>query len=272
MSLLVPSVYVHPPVVRLYFCLSLIVSSVCLSFFPFFYFSLFDLPPLSFLSRVFSLSALSLSSFLLPPLFVLSHIRPSCFSSLYIRLSYLFPSLTFSVTSVLLSLLSDVRLSQLKLPESQIFSPPLFNSSSFRGDCVGGGDHYSTLTCWCSKTQDWCCFTLSQRCWLHSCDRFISTMNQPRYWSRVRQMNVSNHQCFQLTHKPGVQFVSFGAECCFHQTLIHTSLVFIQRSRKYSVRLTAGSQICSGGVETTASPNIWFNKVMEEWRSNQCTV
>lgn len=116
-------------------------------FFPFFYFSLFDLPPLSFPPRVLSLSALSLSSSLIPPLFVLSHIRPSCFSSLYIRLSYLFLSLTFSVTSVLLSLLSDVRLSQLKLPESQIFSPLLFNSSSFRRDCVGGGDHYSTLTC-----------------------------------------------------------------------------------------------------------------------------
>lgn len=146
MSLLVPSVYVLPLVVRLDFCLSLIVSSVCLS---------------SFLSSTSLFSTFLLSLFLLVSsvclpylylpfsflLFVLSHIRPSCFSSLYIRLSYLFLSLTFSVTSVLLSLLSDVRLSQLKLPESQIFSPLLFNSSSFRRDCVGGGDHYSTLTC-----------------------------------------------------------------------------------------------------------------------------
>lgn len=123
MSLLVPSVYVHPPVVRLYFCLSLIVSSVCLSFFPFFYFSLFDLPPLSFLSRVFSLSALSLSSFLLPPVCSLTHPSILFFFSLY-------PSLLFiSVLDVQrdvrpsLSPLSDLRLSQLKLPESQIFSP-----------------------------------------------------------------------------------------------------------------------------------------------------
>lgn len=236
MSLLVPSVYVLPLVVRLDFFLSFFDCLFSLSFFLSFLLLLSFRPSSSLFSSSCPQFVCLIFIFLSPSSSVCFHIRPSCFSSLYIRLSYLFLSLTFSVTSVLLSLLSDVRLSQLKLPESQIFSPPLFNSSSFRGDCVGGGDHYSTLTCWCSKTQDWCCFTLSERCWLHSCDRFISTMNQPRYWSRVRQMNVSNHQCFQLTHKPGVQFVSFGAECCFHQTLIHTSLVFIQRSRKYSVR------------------------------------
>lgn len=151
-----------------FICLSgfnVFVGSVCLrtsSCRPFIFLSFFDcLFSLSFFLSFLLFSTFLLSLFLLVSsvclpylylpfsflLFVLSHIRPSCFSSLYIRLSYLFPSLTFSVTSVLLSLLSDVRLSQLKLPESQIFSPPLFNSSSFRGDCVGGGDHYSTLTC-----------------------------------------------------------------------------------------------------------------------------
>lgn len=66
--------------------------------------------------------------------------------------------------------------------------------------------HYFTLTCWCSKMQDWWRSGLAEYCWLHDCDRFI---NQPRYWNRVRQINASNHRCFQLRNKSSEQEPQF---------------------------------------------------------------